>query len=315
MMNMLKKMPKIAFLPVVASVAALVIAALAFPAAAPALGSTRQDVPAAAPAAGQEGQEREFFVREYLIGPGDLLEIKVFELAELNQKVRVSQDGSITLPLIGSVKVGGMTKDGVERLLAQLLEAKYLKNAQVSVFILEYLSNRVAVIGAVEKPGMYELVGRKSLLQMISQAGGLKENAANEIYVLREGQDGQTSSLAINLEDLVINGNPRLNVPLQPNDVVNVPVDRLITIYVFGEVKQPGALQVKKSMKITLLQAIAQAGGTTEDAARGSITVTRKDRTGKETKIKANLKDIIKGRKPNIQLVEGDVIYVPASIF
>ena len=264
---------------------------------------------------GQAAQEREFFVREYLIGPGDLLEFKVFELPELNQKVRVSQDGSITLPLIGNVKVGDMTKDGVEKLLAQLLEAKYLKNAQVTVFILEYLSNRVAVIGAVEKPGMYELVGRKSLLQMISQAGGLKENAANEIYVLREGRDGLTSSLAIDLDDLVINGNPRLNVPLQPNDVVNVPVDRLITIYVFGEVKQPGALQVKLSKRITLLQAIAQAGGTTEDAARGSITVTRKDKSGKETKIRANLKDIIKGKKPNIPLVEGDVIYVPASIF
>ncbi len=261
------------------------------------------------------GQERDFFIREYIIGPGDLLELKVFELPDLNQKVRVSQDGSITLPLLGSVKVGGMTKDGVEAQLAKLLEARFLKNAQVSVFILEYQSNRIAVIGAVEKPGMYEIVGRKSLIQMLSQAGGLKDSAANDIYVLREGKDGVTASLAIDLEDLIINGNQQLNIPLQPNDVVNVPVDRMITVYVFGEVKQPGAIQVKMSRKITLLQAIAQAGGTTEDAARGSIIVTRKDKSGKETKIKANLKDIIKGKKPNIPLLEGDVVYVPTSIF
>lgn len=266
-------------------------------------------------ATSQSPQDRDFFIREYIVGPGDLLEIKVFEQPDLNQKVRVSQDGSITLPLLGSVKVGGLSKDGVEKELARLLEARFLKNAQVSVFILEYQSNRIAIIGAVENPGMYELVGRKSLIQMLSQAGGLKDTASNEIYVLREGKDGVTASLAIDLEDLIINGNQQLNIPLQPNDVVNVPVDRLITVYVFGEVKEPGAIQVKMSRKITLLQAIAQAGGTTEDAARGSIVVTRKEKSGKEIKIKADLKDIINGKKPNIPLVEGDVVYVPTSIF
>jgi len=96
---------------------------------------------------------------------------------------------------------------------------------------------------------MYELVGRQTLLQMISQAGGFKDSAANEIYVLREGQDGTTASINIDLEELLINGNQNLNIPIQPNDVINVPIDKLINIYVFGEVKQPGALQVKMSKK------------------------------------------------------------------
>ena len=259
--------------------------------------------------------EREIFVKEYKIGAKDLLEIKVFELPELNQTVRVSEDGSITLPLLGRVMIEGLTKDALETKLADLLEEKYLKNARISVFIKEYQSKRVAIIGAVEKPGMYELIGRLTLLQIISQAGGFKENAANEIFVLREGKNGITASISIDLEDLTVNGNQRLNIPLQANDVINVPVDRIINIYVFGQVKNPGALQVKMSKKITLLQAIAQAGGLTDGASKRGVTIKRKDKGGREIKMKVNLKDIIKGKKPDIELKEGDVVYVPESIF
>lgn len=260
--------------------------------------------------------DREVFVREYKIGAKDLLEIKVFELPELNQTVRVSEDGSITLPLLGRVEIQGMTKDALERKLAELLEERYLRNARVSVFIKEYQSTRVAVIGAVEKPGMYELIGQLNLLQMISRAGGFKENASNELFVLREGESGITATIAIDLEDLLINGNQKLNIPLQPNDVINVPVDKIINIYVFGQVRNPGALQVKMSKRITLLQAIAQAGGMTDGASQRGVTVKRKDpRTGKEIKMKVNIKDIIRGKKPDIDLKEGDVVYVPESIW
>ncbi len=259
---------------------------------------------------------REIIVNEYVIGPRDLLEIKVFELPELNQSVRVSEDGSITLPLLNSVIVGGMSKDAVERKLAQLLEEKFVKNPQVSVFIREYQSRMVAVIGAVENPGMYELIGRQNLLQMISKAGGIKENASGQLFVLREAKGDELGSIAIDLEDLLANGNQKFNFPLQPGDVINIPVDKIILVFVFGEVRNPGALQVKTSKGITLLQAIAQAGGTTEGASRSGITIKRKDRkTGQEIKTKVNLKDVIKGRKPDIELNEGDVVFVPESIF
>jgi len=257
---------------------------------------------------------RDYFIREYVIGPRDLLEIKVFELPEFDHTVRVSEDGSITLPLLGNVQIGGLTKDKAEEKLSGLLE-KYVKKAQVSIFIKEYQSSRVAIIGAVEKPGMYELVGRQTLLQMISQAGGFKDTAANEIYVLREGQDGTTASISIDLEELLINGNQNLNIPVQPNDVINVPVDKLINIYVFGEVKQPGALQVKMSKKITLLQAIAQAGGLSENATKRGVTIKRRDKSGKEINITVNLNDIIKSKKKDIPLQEGDVVIVKQSIF
>jgi polysaccharide export outer membrane protein len=268
------------------------------------------------PAALHAQEEAVSFVKEYKIGPKDLLEIKVFELPELNQTVRVSEDGTITLPLLGPVKIDGLTKDELETRLAALLEEKYLKKARVSVFIKEYQSKLVAVIGAVEKPGMYELVGRLNLLQMVSKAGGFKENASNEIFVLREGDKGTTSSIKIDLDDLLLNGNQTLNIPLQPNDVINVPVDKLISVYVFGAVRNPGKIEVKMSKKITLLQAVGNAGGLADGARKSGIRLKRKDRwTGKETEMKVNLGDIIKGKRRDIELQEGDVIIISESIW
>jgi polysaccharide export outer membrane protein len=254
--------------------------------------------------------------QEAFIGPKDLLEIKVVELPELNLAVRVSEDGSITLPLIGRVELGGLTKDAAERKIAALLAEKYVNNPQVSVFIKEYQSNRVALIGAVKTPGMYEMIGSMNLLELISKAGGFTDNTGNDLYVTREGKDGIQVKLTINLDDLIINGNQSLNIPLQPRDIVTVPVDKIIQIYVWGEVKNPGALSVKLSKNITLMQAIAQAGGTTATAKKSAVVIKRKDeKTGKDIQIKVNLNDIIKGKTPDPPLKEGDVVYVPESFW
>lgn len=259
---------------------------------------------------------KDTFIQEYRIGPMDLLEIKVVELPELNLTVRVSGDGSITLPLLGRVELGGLSKDAAEQKIASMLQEKYVKNPQVSVFIKDYQSNRVALIGAVNKPGMYEIIGRMSLLELISKAGGFTENAGNEMFVMREGKGGLKANLTIDLNDLIMNGNQSLNIPLQPSDVINVPIDKIIQIFVWGEVKTPGALEVKYSKKITLLQAIAQAGGTTDSAQKSGVVITRKDeKTGKETRLTANLNQIMKGQKPNIVLKDGDVIFVPVSFW
>lgn len=269
--------------------------------------------PAQAPAAAQEAKDA--LIRAYRVGPGDLLEIKVFEVKELDQTVRVSEDGSITLPLLGRVVVEGLTQDGVVQKLTGLLSAKYVKNPQVTIFIKEYKNQQVAVIGAVANAGSYELVGRKNLLHIISMAGGFTESAGDELFVLREGPDGTTSTITIDLKDLLVNGNQALNVPLEPNDVVNVPVDKEIRVFVMGRVTRPGAVRSKLSEGITLLQAIADAGGLAEGAKESAVMITRKDESGKERKIKVNLKDIIKGRKKDITLQEGDVVFVPESFW
>jgi polysaccharide export outer membrane protein len=264
----------------------------------------------------QERQSpRDTFVKAYRIGAGDLLEIKVFELEQLDQTVRVSEDGSITLPLIGRVVVEGLTQEGVAGKLTELLAAKYVKNPQVTVFIKEYKSKQIAVVGAVDKPGNYELVGRKNLLQMISAAGGFTDKATDEIYVLRQGENGDSVSIPIDLKELLVNGNQKLNIPIEPNDVINVPIDREIKVFVFGRVTQPGALKFKISERVTLLKAIAQAGGWAEGAKQSAVVITRKDKSGKETKIRVNVKDILSGKRKDIPLEEGDVVFVPESFW
>ena len=249
-------------------------------------------------------------VNEYKIGAKDLLEITVFNLPELSQMVRVSEDGSVTFSLLGKVEVAGLTAQELEKKLASLLDRQYTKNARVTVFIREF--QKVAIIGAVARPGMYELVGPTTLLQAIAQAGGLTAQAMNELFVYRHGKDGKQTRIVVKLEDLMINGNLDLNIELQPKDVVNIPIDQMQNVFVYGEVRTPGAVPYLSSKRITLLQAIAQAGGTTEWAKKSGVIIKRKDKkTGKEMKIPINLKRMINGKIADIVLEEGDVVIVP----
>ena len=258
---------------------------------------------------------QEKFTQEYRIGPKDLLEISVFGADELSRTVRVSEDGKVTLPLLGEVLVDGLTKSEVEKKLGQLLGEKYVQNPQVTVFIREYQSKRVSVLGAVEKPGPYQLLGRQTLMQIISEAGGLTRDAGNEIVIIRQLPDGSSTSLRISIDDLFLKGDAKLNVPMEAGDIVTVPVDKPVVLYVFGQVKNPGALQVKKSNIPTLLQVIAQAGGFTDRASKGGVIIKRKDETGKEKEIKVNVRSILKNKVKDVQLLENDTIYVPESLF
>ncbi len=249
----------------------------------------------------------------YSVGPKDLITISVFEVPELNITVRISEDETITLPLLGRVEVGGLTRFQVEKKLASLLEEKYLKNAQVTVFIKEYQSKMVSIIGEVGNPGSYELIGKQSLLQMLSTAGGLNATASDRIIIIRRYKSGKTGSLEINLDELMVKGNPTMNIPLQPGDVINVPGERYLDIYVFGQVKNPGHLKVKKNGPITLLKIIAQAGGFAERARKSAVTITRRV-NGKDIKTRVNVKKILKGKKPDLILKNNDIVYVPESI-
>ena len=257
---------------------------------------------------GQEVQKA--VVNDYKIGPNDLLEIRVFELPDLNLTVRVSEDGSITFSLLGRIEVAGYTAHGLEQKLATVLTEKYVPGgAHVSVFIREY--QKISVIGAVGQPGLYELVGPTTLLQAIAQAGGLTALATAEVYVYRQEADGKQTIISIDLEDLN-SGSRDLNIDLKPKDVISIPIDQTLNVFVYGEVRNPGAIPYLRSKKITLLQAVAQAGGPTEWAKKSKVVVKRKDRaTGKEMKINVNLKKMIEGKVADIVLEEGDVVIVP----
>jgi len=255
---------------------------------------------------------QEQFVAEYRIGPKDILEISVIGFEDLNRRVRVSEEGKISLPYLGDIAVDGMTKSDLEKKLGELLEEKYLQNPQITVTIVDYQSRRVFLLGAVTRPGPYELLGRLTLLKLISQAGGLSTDAGNEIIVMRQMSDGTTTSLKISVEELVLKGDARLDIPLQADDIITIPMDKPVPIYVTGQVRNPGVLSaVKKSNIPTLLRAIAQAGGFAERASKGGVIIKRIDAAGKETEIRVNVEDIIKGKKKDIQLQENDVIIVP----
>ncbi len=251
---------------------------------------------------------------EYQIGAKDLLQISVFEVPELNITVRVSENGMISLPLLGEIRAEGLNRLQLEKELATRLEKNYLKNAQVTIFIKEFQSKKISIMGAVKNPGQHDLIGRQSLLQVISMAGGLSEQASDSVVVFRQFKSGPGLSLTIKLDELLVKANPRYNIPIFPGDIINVPGSQFLDIYVFGQVKNPGAVRMKKGTdEVTLLRAIAQAGGFTDRARRGKVLVTRTE-DGREKKIYVDVKEILGGGQKDFALQAFDVVFVPESI-
>lgn len=245
---------------------------------------------------------------DYRIGPKDLIEIKVYELPELDQTVRVAEDGTVSLAVIGKVAVNGLTAQELEKKLGEILDQKYTKAAHVTVIIREH--QKIAILGAVGRPGLYEMVGPTSLFQILSEAGGLTPQAGKEIHILREKSPGNKERIILNLDEVLKSGQTS-EIMMQPRDEIIVPFDQTLTVYVYGEVKTPGAIAYQESKKITLLQAIARAGGLTEWANGIQVMIKRKDpKTGQEKNLWYNLKKVVDGKKPDIYLQDGDIVIV-----
>ena len=252
---------------------------------------------------------------DYVIGKEDLLELGVFEQPDLTRTVRVSGDGTISLPLLGIVPLAGLSTKQAEEKLRDLLSDKYLTDPQVWVFVKVAKSRKVSVVGAVEKPGSIEMLGDRTLLEAISEAGGLTHQAGRDLYVLRPDASGAATRIDIDLDDLMINGNPVLNIALSPGDVINIPIDRVLHVYVDGAVRKPGEVEYKSSRPLNLLQAIAAAGGLSERASQKGVVVIRTKSGGAQEMIKVDLKAVRKGKQDNFELENGDSIYVPETFF
>lgn len=250
----------------------------------------------------------------YRIGPKDLIEIKVFEVPELNIERRVSAEGTINLPLIGDVPVQGLTDVELANRLKALLEAKYVQRASVAVQLREFRSKPISVLGAVKLPGNLSLSGRWTLLEAISAAGGLTDDHADKIYVLRRAENGLSDQIAIDVDDLMMRADPDANVPIFANDIINVPANVRVTVFCLGQVAQPGAVVFQSTERITLLTAIARAGGLTDRASR-TIQIKRRDHTGRDLELEANYRRIVSGKDADIPLQSGDVVIVKESFF
>jgi polysaccharide biosynthesis/export protein len=252
---------------------------------------------------------------EHPVGSEDLLEISVFEIPELNRIVRVSEKGTISLPLLGEMEVKGLTAMQLEDSLRDALSRKYLQDPQVSVFVREFGSKKVSVIGAVGKPGVYQMLGPRTLLQVLSEAGGLEKEAGSHLFVIRSIAGGATDAIPVKISDLLMNRAPDLNLAINPGDVISVPIDRPVYVYVDGAVKTPGRLEELASRPISLLQAIAKAGGVTDRANLKSIQILRRAGDGTQTDLRVSLKKIREGKDRDPILEEGDVVVVPETFF
>ena len=243
------------------------------------------------------------------VGSRDVLEIRVFQDPSFNTSVTVTEEGTVTMNPIGKVPVAGLTLTQIEQRIKSLLEARFLNKADVTVDLIEAGSKPISVIGAVNRPGRIGITGNISLMQAITAAGGLAAGYGHNLYVLRTAANGMTEQVAIDIDELMVNGNPDVNLPLRANDVVNIPLDPTINIYVLGEVMKPGKVQFRGSQHATLLQALAEAGGPTDRAAR-TVLLKRANDTKS-----LNYHRIVDGHTPDVELQDGDTIYLKASFF
>ena len=251
---------------------------------------------------------------DYVIGSKDLLLISVLEIPDLNVERRVSDNGTIDLPLLGQFEVAGMTATEARARLETVLRSRYVNRANVSVIVKEFSNKPVSVVGAVTKPGSLNLSGRWSLLQAISAAGGLDQSAGRRIFVLRRADNGLSDTLEIKRDDLLQSASSTWNIPIFPGDVINIPARSTVKVFCLGEVKQPGALEFDSDDRITLLSVIAKAGGLTDRASK-AILIKRKGPDGKDIETRVNYKAIIAGKEPDLALKADDVVIVQESFF
>jgi Periplasmic protein involved in polysaccharide export len=237
---------------------------------------------------------------DYRIGPGDLIEVTVYEAQDLSDTVRVNSRGVVTCPLLGEVELGTLTTQEAEDELERLLGAKYMRDPHVSVFVKEYRSKLVAVIGAVRSPGNYELLGQGSLLDALALAGGLNENAAKTVYLTRQGEGKQ---FEIDLDQLLVNGDIQLNLPVRMGDTVFVP--EAGTYYINGAVASPGTFRLKDDVTVT--QAVEIAGGLSTGASGVKLL---RYQNGEREVIPIDIGAIQEGEQKDIALQDQDVLYV-----
>jgi polysaccharide export outer membrane protein len=239
------------------------------------------------------------------VGPGDLLEIAVFDTPELAGKVRVNSAGEITLPLIGTMHVGGLAPERVQALVATSLhDQNFVKDPQVSVFVDEYASQGVYVIGEVMKPGPYPLMGSHRLLDFISAAGGFTPRAG-KIVTIKSAADPDHPR-TISMDSAEKDKNPEIAA----GDSIIIP--QAGVVYVLGDVARPGGFMLDREDTLTIMQALALAEGTLSTAAKSSAKLIRTTSKGRE-EIPVNLKAILKSKSTDLAMQSNDILFVPGS--
>lgn len=269
---------------------------------------------------------------DYVIGSSDVLAINVFEVPDFSREVQVNISGYISLPLLpAKIKASGLTAFQLQDKLAELLQVNGLvSNPQVTVVVKEQHSQPITVVGAVRNPMVFQAVRPTTLLEVLTAAGGIADDAGGVVLITRGATDTSTgdasanngggaadiippTTLTINLDDLINSGDSRFNIGLQGGDVVSVP--RAGIIYVMGAVQHPGGFVITNDhQQVTTLKALTLAGGLTSTAKGGRAIILRTNKdTGKREQLPIDLSKIVKLKGEDVALLPDDILYVPDS--
>jgi polysaccharide biosynthesis/export protein len=281
---------------------------------------------------------------DYRIGPDDLLQVTVLDAPDLTGPFRVSGDGEISFPLLGTIKAGGLTPRELELVLQALLRRTYMKDPQVAVTVTEMQSHSVSVLGAVKQPGVFQIRGTKTLLEMLSMAQGLAPDAGDAVLVMRGGgaaqglasvastsrtkagvasvtpvgatsapsvKDADEKTIEISLKRLLDSGDPKYNVAIYPGDIIKVKTAGIV--YVVGDVNRPGGFPVPDNEHITVLQAIALGQGIAPDANRGKAKIIRVAENGQRIELPVRLNKILSGKAPDTAMQPKDILFIPKN--
>jgi polysaccharide export outer membrane protein len=262
----------------------------------------------------------------YILGTGDQLTVRVFGADDLPERpIEVGADGKINLPMVGKVQAAGIPVRTLEASLTARYST-YFKDPQVSVNVTEYRSEPVTVVGAVNAPSVIQLRGPTRLMQVISQAGGLKPEAGDKVMITRPLPPDKGSAPAtgpnepnakfyvkqVDLLKIIDGSDPSANVMVEANDVITVPKAKMV--YVVGDVIRPGGYVLDgHSSSLSILQAIALAGGVNKTAAGNKTRILRATATGDRVESLVNLNKIMGSKAPDIPLHADDILFVPNS--
>lgn len=259
----------------------------------------------------------------YVLGPDDQISIRALHAEEITDKpVQIDGEGFLKLPLVGRVKASGLTVEGLESELAERLKT-YINDPQVSATITEFRSQPISVLGSVNAPGVIQLRGRKSLVEVLSLAGGLRNDAGYRIEITRRAewgdiplpgaktQDGY-SIAEVSVGPLLEAKNPKVNIDIKPYDTISVPKGELV--YVTGEVRRSGGFVLHEKESLSVLQALSLAEGSSQTASLGKARILRAHPDSSDrTQIPVDLRAVIAGKSPDVSLQSGDILFIPSS--
>jgi polysaccharide biosynthesis/export protein len=261
---------------------------------------------------------------DYVLGPDDEITISALNADEISNKpMRIDGTGNINIPMLGRVHVVGLNVRELEAEISAKLSL-YIVSPDVTVYITAYRSQPVSILGSVRNPGTHQLEGRKTLIEVLSLAGGLNPEAGNVLKITRRAEWGkiplpdatmdklgECSVAEIGLKSLMEARKPEENIVIMPNDVLLVPRGQMV--YVIGEVGQAGGFVLAEREALSVLQAIAMAQGLTSNAATKKARIIRPVVGSNRIEIAVNLKDILAGKKEDILMLPEDILFVPNS--